>query len=260
MVALLIMILTVNIHYLKMKSGYFVDEGMTLFLSNGNYNGAVTSRSDSNLQDFLDEFVFKDSLPATVSNVFAMLKELTTAGNYSIEGTVAWYDAARSLLQGKRTWISGDELFRQLTTSKGERFQYAQVYLNQAMDVHPPLYYLLVHTVFSLFPGSYRDAYLFAVNIIALLMTCVVLWKMGRLFSDELFLSVLAVVIFGFSQGFVSCAVYFRMYAVFTFFSALTLYLHLLIEYSGCPANKKTLCALTGSVVLGFYTHCALCR
>ena len=252
---LLILILLMNMHYLQMKSGYFVDEGMTLFLSNGNYNGAVTSRSDSSLQDFMDEFVFKENLPATVNNVFAMLRELTTAGNYSAEGTVAWYDAARSLLQGKRMWIDGEELFDQLVASKGERFRYIQVYLNQAMDVHPPLYYLLVHTVFSLFPDSYSDAYLFAVNIMALLLTCVVLWKMGRLFSDDLCLPVLAVVIFGFSQGFVSCAMYFRMYAVFALFTALTVYLHLLMGRREYHINRKMSWALTGSVVLGFYTH-----
>lgn len=252
---LLALILALNVYYLQMKSGYFVDEGMTLFLSNGNYNGAVTSKSDSSLGDFLDEFVFKDSLSGTVSNVIGMLKELTSAGNYSEEGTVAWYDAARNLLQGQRTWMDGEELFEQLTVSKGERFNYIRVFLNQAMDVHPPFYYLLVHTVFSLFPGSYSDSYLFAVNIIALLAACVVLWKLAGFISDKVWFPGLTVALFGFSQAFVSCALYFRMYAVFTFWTVLTFYLHMLLEKNDYKSSKKASALLIGTVVLGFYTH-----
>lgn len=252
---LLILILFVNIHYLRLKSGYFVDEGMTLYLSNGNYNGAVTSKSDSTLYDFFDEFVFRDSLPDTIDNVFNMLKELTSAGNYSEEGTVEWYDAARSLLQGQRVWMTGQELFDQLTVSKGERFQYIQVFLNQAMDVHPPFYYILVHTVFSLFPGTYSDAYLFGINIIALLMTCVILWQMAKSYSDAPYFPALAMALYGFSQGFISCVMYFRMYALFTLFSTLTLYLHFILEKHDYRSNKKISVLLISTVVLGFYTH-----
>lgn len=255
LVIMLSAILLVSIYYLNLKSGYFVDEGMTLFLANGNYNGAVTSKSDSNLTNFLNEFVIKDSLGDTISNLFNMLKELTTAGNYSVEGTVEWYDAARNLLQGERTWLSGKELFEQMTASDGERFQYMQVFLNQAMDVHPPFYYMLVHTVFSLFSGTYSDAYLFVVNIVALLMSCVVLWKVLELISDNSCTAMVAVAIYGFSQGFISCAVYFRMYAWFTFFAVLTLYMHLLLENSEYNFSKKMSLCFIGTIVLGFYTH-----
>ena len=43
--------------YINEKSGYYIDEGMTLFLSNGNYNGAVTSESEYGFVDFLNTFV-----------------------------------------------------------------------------------------------------------------------------------------------------------------------------------------------------------
>lgn len=252
---LLVLILALNIYYLQMKSGYYVDEGMTLFLSNGNYNGAVTSQADGNLYDFLEKFVFKDGVAATISNLYSMLRELVSAGNYSKEGTVEWYDAARNLLQGHRTWMDGQDLFEQLTASRGERFQYIQVYLNQAMDVHPPFYYLLIHTVFSLFPGTYSDAYLFAVNMIALLGSCVVLYKTSKLISQNFRLPFLSVVIFGFSQGFVSCALYFRMYAIFTLFALLTVYIHLRMELEGYQFSRKLSRMLIVTIVLGFYTH-----
>lgn len=252
---LLFLILVVNVYYLHLKSGYFVDEGMTLFLANGNYNGAVTARSDRNLYDFLEEFVLKENLKDTANNVVIMLKELTSAGNYSEEGTVAWYDAARNLLQGQRVWMDGQELFEQLTASKGERFQYFQVLINQAMDVHPPFYYLLVHTMFSLFPGSYSDAYLFAINLVALLLTCIVLWKITRLFTDNLYFPIITVAVFGLSQGAVSSSLYFRMYAVFTFWAVLTIYIHFLLEKNEYKMSKKVSVFLVSTVIMGFYTH-----
>ena len=73
------------------------------------------------LFDFIEQFVWKDSMLSTIDNIFDMLKELTSAGNYSEKGTVEWYDAARELLQGHRTWVKGEELFEQLTVSKEER-------------------------------------------------------------------------------------------------------------------------------------------
>ena len=84
---------------------------MTLYLANGNYTGAVTSRPEGTIQDFLKEYVLRDSLPATAANLVEMLKQLAGAGNYSQQGSVAWYDAARALLQGRRVWMEGSELF-----------------------------------------------------------------------------------------------------------------------------------------------------
>ena len=255
LICLLIGVLAVNVYYLQLKSGYYVDEGMTLFLANGHYNGAVTSKSDSDLTDFLKTFVLKDSVGSTISNLVQMLKELTTAGNYSEEGTVEWYDAARNLLQGERTWMRGQELFDEVTVPKGERFHYLQVFINQAMDVHPPFYYLLVHTIFSLFAGTYSDWYLFFVNIVALMLTCLVLWKIADVLSDNSYYPILSVAMFGFSQGFISCAMYFRMYAWLTLWVTLTIYLHLLLKRADYKSEKRQSVFFIITVILGFYTH-----
>ena len=108
---LLALVAALSIFWAGQKSGYFVDEGMTLYLANGNYTGAVTSRPEGTIQDFLKEYVLRDSLPATAANLVEMLKQLAGAGNYSQQGSVAWYDAARALLQGRRVWMEGSELF-----------------------------------------------------------------------------------------------------------------------------------------------------
>ena len=255
---ILLAVLLINVYYVSLKSGYYVDEGMTLFLANGHYNGAVTSKSEYDIGDFITSYVIKpgDNLIDIFDNVCGMLQELVSAGNYSQEGTVEWYDNARKMLQGNARWMTGKELYEEVVAENGARFQYVQVYINQALDVHPVFYYFLVHTVFSLFPDAYSDAYLFSINIIFLLLTCIVLYKMIKRFWKDERAAFLAVIIYGFSQGFASCAVYFRMYAVLTFFVICTLYLHLMIrEEEELFAGKRKWLALGSVVWLGFNTH-----
>ncbi len=254
----LLLVLIINIYYLSLKSGYYVDEGMTLFLANGHYNGAVTSMSEYDIGDFITSYVVKtgDNIIDIFQNIYGMLRELVNAGNYSQEGTVKWYDDARKMLQGNSRWMAGEELNKELVAESGARFQYGQVYINQALDVHPIFYYVLVHTVFSLFPNVYSDGFLFGINIIFLLLSCIVLYKMIKRFWKEEEAALLAVIIFGFSQGFASCAVYFRMYAVLTFFVTYTLYLHLCIREEENYITDKRKWLKLGSVVwLGFNTH-----
>ena len=256
---LLLLIVIVNIHYLNLKSGYYVDEGMTLFLANGHYNGTVTSKSEYDIGDFIRMYVIKegDGPAQVIGNIRDMLAELTGAGNYSSEGTVGWYDAARSMLQGTPTWVSGDELFRELTAGRGERFQYGQVYINQALDVHPILYYVVVHTVFSIFAGRYSDAFLFGINIVFLILTCILIYRIVKRYWNDAAIAMLAVAIFGLSQGFVSCAVYFRMYAMLTFFVMLVLDQHIRLcnhaEDALSGRKKRFLMGL--AVWAGFNTH-----
>ena len=52
-----------------------------------------------------------------------------------------------------------------------DRFNYRNVWQNQANDVHPPLYYAIVHTVCSLFPGSFSIWYAGIINIFFSLAT-----------------------------------------------------------------------------------------
>jgi hypothetical protein len=258
LIALLLILIAISItgsFYLQKKGGYYVDEGMTLFLANGQYNGGVTTQSEAGFQDFVKEYVLRNSFSATVSNVKKMLQDVMGAGNYSQEGTVEWYDAARKMLQGENNWMDGEELYRQITVSPDERFDYLQVYINQAMDVHPPLYYFIVHTVFGIFAGSYSDAYLFGINLFFLLATCVVLYRMAEELWNRPGLSLGVVVVYGFSQGFLSCALYFRMYAMETFAVVATLYLYLCMQKKQWNCTRRDRFALGVAAVLGFMIH-----
>ena len=256
MIALLfLLIITIAVIWASQKSGMYIDEGMTLYLSNGNYNGAVTTDSDYTLFDFVGEYVWKGSISATFSNVMGMIRQLTGGGNYSIQGSVDWYDEARGLLQGSYAWMSGEELLGQIAVTKGDGFQYGQVLVNQAMDVHPPFYYLLVHTIFSLFRNSCTKWHLFAVNLMFLMGSLALIYRLVRKYFGGFAPALLTAALFGFSQGFMSCAVYFRMYAVFTFFVIAAYGVQLYLMEHDFALDKRDRILLVLSTVLGFYTH-----
>lgn len=53
-------------------------------------------------------------------------------------------------------WESGEVFKDYITVQPGERFAYGSVYHNQTLDHHPPLYYMLLHTVCSFSRTAFR--------------------------------------------------------------------------------------------------------
>ncbi|MDO4742669.1 MAG: hypothetical protein Q4B04_01365, partial [bacterium] len=66
------------------------------------------------------------------------------------------HDSAKIIYENQvwTKWLSGDDFKKFVTVEKGEQFSYGKVYYNNTLDAHPPLFYFLLHTVCSLFPGE----------------------------------------------------------------------------------------------------------
>lgn len=108
-----------------------------------------------------------------------------------------------------------------------EKYAYFQgfdpvlVYLNEASDVHPPLYYLLFHGLATIFQrGTFQVA--FVINLIFFLMMewmvvkiCVLLKKPKAVLP--------ALILLSFSILGINMVTFQRMYAVMTFFVVATL-------------------------------------
>ena len=65
-----------------------------------------------------------------------------------------------------------------MAVQRGERFDYSGVWENQAKDVHPPLYYVILHTICSLFPDTYSKWYAGSINIVFVLLSLFVMRKL----------------------------------------------------------------------------------
>lgn len=125
-----------------------------------------------------------------------------------------------------KTWTSGESLLNYITVQPNQRFDYASVFFNQANDVHPPLYYLLVHTICSLFPNQFSYWYAESINLVALPITLIVLFLLCRRIFAQKEMALCVLVLYGFSMAAAENAGYLRMYMLLTMWSTISLYLH----------------------------------
>ena len=217
--ALLLVITALAGWFLTQKSGYHLDEGLSLSLANGegDWEYRTLFYEPGGLRQFCLDHVFTGGFFSSIRNVFTIGLDYLRNGQDSPWYTIYSENYAPAL--GEMAWVNGAEHFvRHATVTDGNLFsRLLTVYANQASDVHPPLYYLLLNLICSFFPGTYSNWYPFAVNIVFLLLACVMLYRIARRFGGET-LALASVALYGLSCGFVSTAVLFRMYAVLTFF------------------------------------------
>lgn len=84
------------------------------------------------------------------------------------------------LVPTDREWKPGSEIADEFQVLPGQRFQYGTVTRMQTYDVHPPFYYLLLHTVCSLFPGTFSKWSGVGLNMVLFVLSWIVLAKLTR--------------------------------------------------------------------------------
>lgn len=130
--------------------------------------------------------------------------------------------------------ITGGEVFYDyLTVNNGEKFNYSSVYSNQIRDVHPPLYYMLLHTVCSFTPGRLLKSNGILLNFIFMYICLFFLYKLClKIFKKEEYceyLSLAAAAVYAFSCFAVSTVIYIRMYMMLTMLTVIYAYCHVLL-------------------------------
>lgn len=156
------------------------------------------------------------------------------------------------------TWQPGSTFHDALSVTEESRFHYSIPYHNQEIDVHPPLYYFVIHTASSLVPNVMSKWIGIVPNLLFSLLSTVVLFLIGlRLTKDK----VLALVIAGawaLSVGAATTAVFIRMYAMLTLAALVLVWIHLIaleqVVSSGRLPVKTTLCLLL-STAIGILTQ-----
>lgn len=187
-----------------------------------------------------------------------------------------------------RTWMDTEQLKNEFMVLEGEQFSYSLVKTVQSWDVHPPLYYYIVHTVCSLSPGVFSKWQGILVNLIAYVLSFVLLakvvflavtmpvgafadigkrenksgeavspgevCKLEGIFSARL-ITFLVCGFWGFSCAVISGVMFIRMYQWLTVFVLLCLWLHLRAVSKQDLGVKGFLLPLAFTVFLGFMTQ-----
>ena len=241
------------------KSGYHVDEIYSYGLANSEYLPFMHFGEHSyDVKDWMKEYGAGESFGELFGNLwkdFQMLKE----ADFDIYATPLYQDyrlAQQNSADTKTTtWVDGEDYLHYIAVSPENTFNYASVYYNQRGDVHPPFFYIILHTVCSVFQGSFSKWYGLGINMLFMLLTLFVLCKLcNELFSNKL-LTVLILAMYGVSSGFMTTAMFIRMYAIFTFWVVLSCYLHLKALDKCFALKSKEYLKLAVVTILGFYTH-----
>lgn len=214
----MVFIAVVSFYAISKKEGFFLDEVYTFELSNKQYTNSeeiCDVIKKGELKRFADEFWDRDA-----------------------------------------NHIYDYETFeKDLYISDHGAFNYLNVVTTQTMDVHPPLYYFIVHTICSITRSSNLTMIGFLINLVFLLMTCYLVYCIScKLFSNR-YNALLPVVYFGFSYAYMNNVTYFRMYCLLSFLITLLALLYLKLQENNWRLDKKILLGICVVEFLAMYTQ-----
>lgn len=153
--------------------------------------------------------------------IFALLMMITISlkTNYYIDEVYSYglsNDTGEGIdieIEYNKTYTPGALAFIDyVAVQNGERFDYSSVWQNQENDVHPPLYYAVLHTISSVFPNRFSRWFAGIINIVSALLVLFVLRRMIPLLTDSKYILNILSVSFIFMTGMLLAAAYFRMY------------------------------------------------
>ncbi len=157
---------------------------------------------------------------------------------------------------GKKYVPAAAPFLNHMVVQPKHRFDYLNVWDNQAKDVHPPLYYSLVHTICSFFPKSFSPWYAGVINFIFALLTLFVLRKLSYYFLNNKFFVNLISIAFVLSPGILSSISFLRMYVMAMFWVTLLTYVYICKINDNELKNKNEFLFIVSVVtLLGSLTH-----
>lgn len=160
------------------------------------------------------------------------------------------------LVPTDREWKDVAEIRSEFQVMEGAGFRYGLVKTMQSFDVHPPLYYMILHTVCSLFPGVFSKWFGLGINLF-LFVVCY--WLMAYL-ANDIFegnkkMVVLTCLLFGFQTGVLSGITFIRMYMLLTVWCLAVTLWHIKVWKDGLHLSIGNSVLLVVLVALGFLTH-----
>lgn len=121
---------------------------------------------------------------------------------------------------------SGEEFFNKLfVVNDGTRFNVSNVFDNQVKDVHPPLYYLIVNMLCSIFSDADSLQVIgLGINIVLAVLCYFIFIKILDLFTNDNHVSVVISFLFCLSYAFLNTVMFMRMYMLLMLFTTLLIY------------------------------------
>ncbi|MGN1298449.1 MAG: hypothetical protein ACI4UE_00470 [Candidatus Scatovivens sp.] len=245
----LIILCLIMLYFIEEKEGFHEDEIFSYGSSNYKYDNVFQASGDKDaINRAIDKYVITNSFSETIKNIIYYVKNFDEFGK--ITGEIISTDLP--------VWKTPEDAKNYLTVSRDEIFSYWPVYYNQSRDVHPPLFYFLVHFVSSIFLNTFSKYIIFIINLIFFIGICLLIRKILKLYDKE-YLSIPAIILYGGSIGAISTVIFQRMYTMLAFFCIYYLYINLKIIKNNFKIDKKLKWQLVITTLLGFLTQYYFC-
>ena len=151
-------------------------------------------------------------------------------------------------------WINFPSLNDYITVQQDEVFKYSHIWDNLKVDVHPPLYHVLLHTVSSFFVDNISKWHGAGLNIVIWVALLFVLYKLADLIFKDKFIDLAVVCFYAFSMVGLNTVLFIRMYALQTLLAVCLIYqVLLMLEDKGISKKRIGLIFLFSA--LGNLTH-----
>ncbi len=151
-------------------------------------------------------------------------------------------------------WIEREVFYNYLIVKESEQFKYRHIFENLTKDVHPPLYFILLHTVSSFFPNLFSKWLAGSINFAIFVLIYIITYKLAKLLLKDENLALCCVALWGFSAIGIDTIVFLRMYALQALLATCLVYqtLKMLQENN---ATKKSLVWMFLYSFLGIFTQ-----
>lgn len=155
-----------------------------------------------------------------------------------------------------RQWKDRAEIISEFVVREDEGFQYGLVKAMQGFDVHPPLYYMILHTVCSFFSETFSKWFGLSLNLLFFGICYFLLVKISnRIFPKRKGMTIMTALLFGFQAGVLSGILFIRMYMLLTLWCMAVVLWHGRFWEKELRMNGKNSIALFLLVFAGFWTH-----
>lgn len=165
-----------------------------------------------------------------------------------------WFSFREGFME---SWVDGEEIQKAMTVDGLGDLDYSIPYRNQKNDVHPPLYYFVIHTLSALFAGTLSKWIGILPNMAFCLLTTVLLYLAGVKLFEKRGPALVAAGWWAWSVGCMSTAVFVRMYAMLTCLCTALVLLHLVAlgEVKRGALRKRTVAGLFLVTLAGILTQ-----
>lgn len=235
--------------FISEKQGYHMDELLSFELANAEFTPwIVTTQPEGRLEKFVKNEIYGENFGETCSNLIGNIVDVVKNGR---DSKMLSYKAD---VYEEPVWISAKQFQDYITTDSRDNFNYLSVYFNVKDDNHPPLHFMVLHTISSIWKKRISPWMGCSINLVMILGICILLMKISGkfLFKTEEFGRAVCV-IYALSMAGIATLLLIRMYAMLTFFCVAALYLHLKKKKEGQWKDRNKL--LIFVTVCGFLTQ-----